>query len=668
MSRRRCRPAVSPGVPQPINGAGIEYKLNISDDFEEFAMNIEKHLHSSIKMTSLRLHYITELREGVIPTQRVPAQNMVNAVLESPSELTGSDSAILLSAMQAGNTEVCKRFLKELSPRQRRSLLQQRVNAKFGASFVQLALEFRNEEVFILLRQYMDLEMKRTVTRSRDNLGNHALHDASLENERSFAISLLSNFSKEERAALIMDQNDKGNNCLRLAASNPSSETLLFYIKKFPTDELLWKAVMMVNNVGASVGHLVAQLPTAPANKMFQALCEKALRLDKGQQFLFQPRCQTTLLHSLFGGDAKTREKELYLLYKLKMLLGLAQKDGCDRELIWQRERDDNGATALYRLAESKNKHHSNAIVEYLLSQMTRDHATDYIMCRHLLTGRTALHAAASSFNAPLIETLIKYIPMKRRMDCFLSTCTKTGSTPLHLAATDSLDTVKMLMKYMTVDERKSNITVEDNYGNTPMLVAFTEGNIDLVNMILKEQWVPRRMMFPLMTARTGFGWTIIHLSCMRLSGDFLTPSVLSFFSHLPGAKLDVFLLHADLNGNTVLHMAALLHRPAVAKSILTEYGKPTTVRKLLQKQNKDGLVASQLCNMPNDVILTYLEPLKWHEWPEAAIIAKRGNKKQKRETQEILRASELKHGFPSTACDEPEEAFEDDLIITLSW
>ena len=616
------------------------------DEFELYAIAVEKSIKTERALTEMRLCYINKLRPATNQEGSAPV-DMVNLTLLKSEDTINSDSSIMLSAIQDGNLDLIKQFLTELKPRERKKLLESKVCAKYGMSFLQIALEHDNYGIFRELRISMDKNTKRKLAKSTDDFGNNLLHNACLANTLFSIQKVLANFSEDERQHLISSTNNRGDNCLKMAVANPYTEVFLFLLRQFHCDKLLWESIRAVSQSGITLAHSIVCRSTRGSNKMLEELLNIAKRLNKVQEFLFQYGCSTTLLHYLVTASMLDYEEEGNVLTNLTLLLTMAGEAKCKDELLLARQEEDERyslrPTALYRLASIK-EHNQTRVCDLFLRQFNLKGRVDYIMAKELTTGQNALHAAARADNVEVLQCLLRHIPSSAQMRC-LMTGSKDGHTPLHIAAGDnaSIQSFKEILKHLSQEERKRLVLSEESHGNTPILIAFTEGNITLVNMLMKEEWVPRRMIFPLMSARNNVGWTIIHLSCIRLVGDTLTDSVLRFLSDFPGVNLKAMISHIDFNGNTVLHLAALLYRSGVVASVM-RYLPRSEHKRLLTKKNKDGLVASQLCNMPDLVVVKYLQPLKTIGWSDAALFAKRDSGIYKLDTQRRFKHFEEQH------------------------
>ncbi|XP_067946440.1 ankyrin-3-like [Watersipora subatra] len=615
------------------------------EEFAVYARAVEKNISSERKLTEMRLGYINQLRSTENRTN-AHLQTMANQLVPKAEDMTDSDSAIMLSAIEDGNLDLIRKFLKELKPSAKKNLLETRICAKNGQTFLQIALVNSKYETFEELRMNMSKESRCDATELTDAQGENLLHVACSKSNLLTIQRILSNYSKDDRQWLIMTTNDKGDNCLTKSINNPNCEVFMFLLKQFNSEELLWSLIREQNRVGETVGHLVVMQSTKASCQMLQALIAVAKRMDKVKEFLFQEGSPCTLLHSSVTASMLDYDQEGNVLTNICLLLSTADLIHSRHSLLWCQQEAGKMTnapqpTALFRLVCIKDQYQGR-VCQQLLAQV--DDKIKYIMAKEPATGQNCLHGAARSDNEPLLKILLRHIPSKQQMAC-LTVGAKDGHTPLHIAASDnvSVQAFKTIIDHLSQNERQQVVLSTEEHGNTPILIAFIEGNIGLVNMIMREDWLPQRMIFPLMSARNNAGWTIIHLSCIRLVGDSLTDSVLKFLHGFPGVNLKALVNHADFNGNTVLHLAALLYRPGVVSSIF-QYLRASEHRLILTKKNKDGLVASQLCNMSDLVVLKYLEPLTLVGWPDGAISAKRDHARKLATQAELRRQEEIYH------------------------
>lgn len=617
------------------------------DEFDAYAIEVEKYIAEEKKLTLMRLHYLRQLPLENSTSDKT-CSTLVNYIL-NPEDNIDSDTTIILSAIEEGNVKLFKQFLKELKPDRRSELLETRLIAKYGATFLQTALEHKNMDIFRTLRVYMDKAMKKRVAQLQDNLGNNALHDACLDNSLLCVQQILANFTRDERPWLIQITNNRGDNSLKISTLNPTSEVFIFLLTQFKYDESLWNCIMTPNKMGKTVSHGVAVRACAIGRHMFTVLCELAKHFNKVVEFLFQSDCETTLLHSLVQTATNNVQEDDCVINNLKQVLDMADNHNCMHDLIFKCCTQEMlvHVSPLYLRAIAQGSHHSQKVISLLLSKLNPQERIRYIMTKEGTTGQNALHAAVKANNVPLLRCLLNHIQPSQQMTCVMSP-SSIGNTPLHIAAGESATIFTEILTSLNVNERYRLILSEEHQGNTPILIAFIEGNVEVVNALMREDWVYRRMVFPLMCARNHAGWTIIHLSCMRLVGDPLTTSVLRFLNGLPGACLKTLITHVDYNGNTVLHLAALLYRPGVIDSVMTHLKKSEHAR-FLSKRNHDDLVASQLCNMPDLVVTRYLQPLKTLGWSDGALMAKRDYALNKSETQLKLKKLEEQNRLKPT-------------------
>ena len=636
----------------PVNN--ISNKLipavqELSDDseFQAYAQMVEQSIARETKSTMMRLKYINQLRKSITPDIPSTEECPSDILMPDIEDVTDTEQSILISAIADGDTELLQNFLTDLEPTKRNQLLRTRFMIKDGSSCLQLAIETEENqaEIFKILRLHMSRDTKREVAMLKDNFGDNALHTACQEGVLIFVQQLLANFTVEERLSLLVEKNSTGGNCLRVAAKLDRTDVLNFLLKQLSKNPaMLRKAVFeeCTAAVDKTVGHALVTRTSDISLESLRTLAEYMWKASSLKELLFQSEKSHTLLQMLLSVPCESESRELLVMAKLVLLIQLADLVDATEEMMWCCRKYTDYNSALNYLAGQPQ--HSGVLSEYFLQQVALNTSKpktilDYILLKDESQGENAIHKAAKANNLQLLHVLIKKIPSKLHMQYFLKR-NNSGSTPLHLAAynTNTMPVFRRILKYFDANQRHQLILDTDMEGNTPVLIAFITGNLDVVNCLLKEDWVPKRMIFPLMCARNNVGWSIIHLSCIRLAGDELLESVLNFMSYLPGIKLSPLILHIDDNGNTALHLAALLYRPAVVKALL-HYLKPHEKRSYLLKRNNDGLVASQLCEMPDEIVVKYLEPLKKQDWAEDDLIYKRdySKKQQTKLVNQIL-------------------------------
>lgn len=607
-------------------------------EFEKYAQSVERSIARERKSTQMRLKYINQLRRKSVSAElKSDEESVADIIMPSIEDVTDTEQSILSAAIIDGDTELLQNFLSDLEPGRCRDLLRARIAHRDGSSCLQLAIEGDDNEteIFKTLRLHMDKEMKKEVAMITDNFGDNALHCACQQGKLLFLQQLLANFTSKERLTILVSKNSAGLNCLIMAARLNREEIFNFLLKQLSSDpDMLRQAVFeeTTTKIQKTVGHALVCAADEMSLDLLRTLAECMWNINSLKEFLFQNDRHSTLLHTLLSVPCDTEERELCIMAKCVLVMQLADLDEVTEELIWCCRKYTDYNTALSCLAGQPQT--KGVLCNYFLKQvelnLPEDKSfLDYIIMKDQTFGENALHKAARTNNTIVLHALIQRIPTKLHMQYILMR-NDSGSTPLHLAAynPNTMGVFRRILKYFDLNQRHQLILDTDREGNTPILIAFITGNLDIVNCLLKEEWVPKRMIFPLMCARNNVGWTIIHLSCIRLAGDELLDSVLNFMSYLPGIKLSPLILHVDDNGNTALHLAALLYRPAVVKALL-HHLKSHERRSYLLRRNKDGLVASQLCEMPDEIVVKYLEPLKNQDWSEDDLIYKRDYSKK---------------------------------------
>ena len=91
--------------------------------------------------------------------------------------------------------------------------------------------------------------------------------------------------------------------------------------------------------------------------------------------------------------------------------------------------------------------------------------------------GNTALHLAALGKNAEMIKVLMVEISVKR--------VNKEGMTPLHIAAgTGVIEGIRAILEH---EGSQAIINTEDISGRTPLLLASSSGNKEVVTLLLRK-------------------------------------------------------------------------------------------------------------------------------------------------------------------------------------
>lgn len=641
-----------PSKPSAVpDTASSQLLPSAADDFEEYAIALQDHLTQEKENTLTRLKYINRLRQPSIPTEEKQPANMATLELGQPEYLSAYNTDIATSAIMANEVNLLKQFLSDLKPKRRNELFNSIVSSEFHDTLLHVSLKSMNEECFRLLHISMKKETKRRVSRMKDSQGITVLHLASASSSLLTVQNLLANFSKEERHLMITENSDRMNSCLRAASSNSNSAVMLFYLKKFPSDETLWKAIMSPNKFDTTLGHQLAQTCTKAGSEMFEAVCEVAIRLNRVKDFIFQYNQSTTLLHRLIEGEAETKEDEVYLLKNLKLLLQMADKMAAKQELIWSRTKDEKKATALHRLALYDEKFLKNTVCSYLLSQVEKTQLISYLMARQEDNHNNSLQSATISNNFSLLECLLCHIPFRTRLQCLLDVA-QSGSTPLHLA--HSKESFKAVLDSVSNPERERLLLATDSTGATPVLDAFLFAKNDIILMLFGEEVLPRKLIFTLTAARNSYGWTFFHI-CAISGHDKLAVAIFSYLNVIiPSVNLSAFVQHVDRNGNTALHLAALTFLPEVIEAIMSSYLQSCHHRKYLLQKNCDGLVASQMCDMADLAVVRYLKPLQEKEVKLDEILRRRSGEYLKSETQETLRKYEQRCGIRPTPVHDP--------------
>ncbi len=159
-----------------------------------------------------------------------------------------------------------------------------------------------------------------------------------------------------------------------------------------------------------------------------------------------------------------------------------------------------DGITPLHLACEPGNL----VFVRLLLEQGARPNAQDEL-------GLTALHRACRAGNSEIAKYLLHYAPKETHNNtkkkfshekADVTICTRTGDTPLHLAAAHcQTDMVNMLL------EMGASINQANNQGVTPLhVVCEHPGHFDTVQLLLQKG--------ARTAAREKAGLTALHMAC----------------------------------------------------------------------------------------------------------------------------------------------------------
>lgn len=498
------------------------------------------------------------------------------------------ERSVIAAAVSKGDSEAIEDLLENLSTARKTKLILAQYG-KYNKSILQLALGSPNRDmVFKALRIHMDKETKKEVALLCDNLGNHLLHEAcSLGLPLITVQQILANFDRSERLFLIASSNSIDNNCLRMAAHADNVEVFRFLLKLLEDkpnmlSKCVFEKAMTFRPTQETVGHLLANKSTSESYDNLDLLLQCMDRHEHLRSFLLQCTSECTLLYSVMSIYCSDSEVEMMVSAKFKLLFEVAESLGVAKDLV---------DTEKY--PEQTN-----------------------------MGG--VLNAAAWTSNINILDSIVNVIPSAERFKPFSEKSGKACATPLHIAAVDEY-TFKIfchILDYFKVRERKQLLMLETRVGNNPILSAYMSrySYVQAINFCLyKGTWLPKRKLHHIIAGTNKYGWTLLHLACIRRTIEDCFPSVLKLFKSAPGLKLSKIVQQADQNGNTVLHYAALLHHPDVIASLMSAI-KARHRRALLKAKNSNGLLASDLCSIGDSLLIRYLEPFDDVGWTEYEI------------------------------------------------
>lgn len=204
---------------------------------------------------------------------------------------------------------------------------------------------------------------------------------------------------------------------------------------------------------------------------------------------------------------------------------------------------------------------------EFNFSPLTKD-----------VSGNTLLHIAAMFGQVEIVRLLIN------KYSCPVDSTNFSDQTPLHLACkVGRFNVLKIL-----ISEFGANLHVRDKNGNEPLNIAALCGNTDIVTTLISEYDCDPNI--------RGFkGRTIFH-QALAEGHTSLSKTIIESF----GTSV---LSCTDHDGNTPLHLAALLEQDQSVRALLYDYHAPVYVR------NKDGKTALSIA-ANDDVRLVFRQYL----------------------------------------------------------
>ena len=507
--------------------------------------------------------------------------------ITAPLDMLKEQSDIA-AAVCKGDTEAIESMFEDMSITRRNKLLRAQYG-KYNKSILQLALGSPNrDQVFKTLRVHMDKELKKEIALLSDNLGNHLLHEACRLGLPLLTVQqILANFDKSERLFVIASSNAIDNNCLRMAAHADNVEVFKFFLKLLDNkpnmlSKCVFEKAMTFRPTQETVGHLLANKSSPESYENLDILLSFMDKHGHLKSFLLQCTSECTLLYSVMSIYCSDVDVEAMVAAKFKLLFQVAESVGV-----------------------------ANALVD-----------TDKYPEQTNMGG--VLNAAAWTSNIEILDSIVNLIPASDRLKPFTEKTGKACATPLHIAAVDEY-TFKIfchILDYFKVRDRKQLLMVETRVGNNPILSAYMSrySYVQAINFCLyKGTWVPKRKLHHIIAGTNKYGWTLLHLACIRRTIEDCFASALKLFKSAPGLKISKIAQQADKNGNTVLHYAALLHHPDVI-ALLMGAIKSRNRKALLRAKNNNGLIPSDLCSIGENLLIRYLEPFDDVGWTEYEI------------------------------------------------
>ncbi|KAL4630538.1 NF-kappa-B inhibitor epsilon [Arapaima gigas] len=207
--------------------------------------------------------------------------------------------------------------------------------------------------------------------------------------------------------------------------------------------------------------------------------------------------------------------------------------------------------------------------------------------------GDTVLHLAIIHEALDLTQQLIDLFPKD-----VLDIQNNLYQTPLHLATYLNLSlVVRSLM------QKKANVELQDQDGNTPLHVACEQGQIDCANEMIKE--ISTRQFTKVLKMQNWRGLTCLHLAALHKNYRLMK------FLMKKGADLNV---QEGTSGKTALHLAVELHDEVLVTLLLnkganvdaTMYNGCTPLHLAVGRQ--DAMIAHILCQSGADKMLRNME------------------------------------------------------------
>ena len=279
-------------------------------------------------------------------------------------------------------------------------------------------------------------------------------------------------------------------------------------------------------------------------------------------------------------------------------------------ELIFQR--NDEGETALN---EASNKTNGLPMMKFLLAQVPEPKAL--MMVTGLKWG-TALHQASTENHAKL---LLDTIP-KDQCAPFIFKLDANQRSALHTAcANGNVNVAALLLEHgrdivfdpcmvepnpktiLAGDQAPKTIseallTMPDNSGNTPLMLAINSGSVSLAQDIFEFMEDTAYDVQPLLEHRNMSKQNIFHLAARHLDGNCFSSLLREYLSEV---QMDLILMR-DNSGNNPLHYAVAIGNIAIFANLLFTISLQTR-RVLLMQPNIHCVapfaIANRLCDKP---------------------------------------------------------------------
>ena len=359
--------------------------------------------------------------------------------------------------------------------------------------------------------------------------------------------------------------------------------------------------VFTTNNSGETPLHIAAECNRSKIVRYF-------LSLDVDVERLVFMMCQRkTLLTGLSpSGTALHKTSDPNVANLLICAVAIQKRS----ELIFQR--NDEGETALN---EASTKMKGLPMMKFLLAQVPKP--IDLMMVTGLKWG-TALHQASTEDQAKL---LLDTIP-KDQCAPFIFKLDANQRSALHTAcANGNVNVAALLLEHGShiafdpcqVETNPKTIlagdltpttisevllTMPDNKGNTPLMLAINSGSVGLATGLFKFMEDTAFDVQPLLKHRNMSKQNIFHLAARHLDGDCFSSLLREYLSEV---QMDLILMR-DNSGNNPLHYAVAIGNIAIFANLLFTISLQTR-RVLLMQPNIHCVaplaIANRLCDRP---------------------------------------------------------------------